>query len=133
MNKKLLQYTDDIEILYMIFKRCSGISIDSRKIDKDNIYFALKGERFNGNHYAAAAIKNGTAYAVVDEIEFVKDERYIYVENTLSALQDIARHHRSQFAIPVIGIAGTNGKTTTKELLNAILSTQYVVVATQGN
>ncbi|GAA4463229.1 UDP-N-acetylmuramoyl-tripeptide--D-alanyl-D-alanine ligase [Nemorincola caseinilytica] len=119
--------------LYDIFLRHPIILTDTRKIRPGGIFFALKGASFNGNTFAAAALDAGAAYAVVDEQEYAKDERCILVADALATLQQLARHHRRQFNIPVIAITGSNGKTTTKELVTAVLRQQYTTYATTGN
>lgn len=121
------------EELYSIFKKHRTITTDSRKCVCDSVFFALKGENFNGNRFASQALSEGCAYAVVDELEFATDERIILVDNVLLALQNLARYHRRVLNIPVIAITGTNGKTTTKELTAACLSQKYNVLATEGN
>jgi len=122
-----------ITALYDLFLEHPQISTDSRKIEKDSLFFALKGENFNGNTYASTALANGAAYSVIDEATEPMDDRYILVENVLSALQELARYHRLQLAIPIIAITGTNGKTTTKELVTAVLSKKFRVECTKGN
>lgn len=122
-----------IEKLYEIYLRHPKVVTDSRKVEPACLFFALKGERFNGNKFAAQAIENGAAYAVIDEAECQLDERYLLVEDVLTALQELATHHRRQFSIPVLAITGSNGKTTTKELINAVLSSAYPTYCTQGN
>ena len=101
--------------LYDIFVSSQGITTDSRKVKEGQLYFALKGDNFNGNLFAEAALDKGAAYVIVDEKEVVKNEKYILVENVLNTLQDLARHHRKQFNIPIVAITRSNGKTTTKE------------------
>lgn len=122
-----------IETLYSIFKNCSGIFTDSRRLVPGGLFFALRGDHFDGNQYAEDALAAGAAYAVVDDPGVVQSDRYILVDDTLKALQNLARHHRRQFFIPVIGITGSNGKTTTKELVYAVMSSHYRVYCTQGN
>ncbi len=124
---------DRIEELYNWFKQYPLISTDSREIKHDSLFFALKGESFDGNKYAAAALETGAVLAVVDDPTVAVDHRYFLVEDVLTTLQNLARYHRTQFTCPVIGITGTNGKTTTKELVNAVLSSHYRTHATQGN
>ena len=119
--------------LYDIFTKYPKISTDSRRIEKDSLFFALKGESFNGNTYAATALQNGAAYSVIDEAEYKMSDRYILVDNVLSSLQELARYHRIQLGIPIIAITGTNGKTTTKELVTAVLSKKFGVDYTKGN
>ncbi len=125
--------SDHIELLYAKFLQCDGVSTDTRKIVPGNLFVALKGPNFNGNQYAEVAINKGARYAIVDEKKFVKGDQYILVENGLTALQNIARFHRAQFKRPVIGLTGSNGKTTTKELINEVLSMRYITTATVGN
>ena len=119
--------------LYKIFLKNSIVTIDSRKIEKGAIFFALKGESFDGNKFAKAAIDKGCSYAVVDDPEVVSGQKYILVENTLKALQELAFCHREQLKIPIIAITGTNGKTTTKELIATVLSKKYNTTFTKGN
>ncbi|MGN1214118.1 MAG: UDP-N-acetylmuramoyl-tripeptide--D-alanyl-D-alanine ligase [Bacteroidaceae bacterium] len=123
------------EKLYDIFKECREVTTDSRDCPKGSMFFALKGETFDGNKFAKAALAKGCAYAVIDEKEYVVegDTRYILVEDVLTALQTLAHRHRQAFKGPVIQITGTNGKTTTKELVSAVLSKKYNVLFTQGN
>ncbi len=123
----------DINFIYSVFKNFPKISTDTRNIEKNSIFFALKGENFNGNAFAQKALENGAAYAVIDEKEYYKNEHYILVDNVLDCLQQLAAFHRDSLNIPIIGITGTNGKTTTKELINAVLSTRYKTLATKGN
>jgi len=123
----------NIEELYQAFKKSNGISIDSRKIDANQFFFAIKGENFDGNQYAVSALEKGASLAVIDQPKFYIDERTVLVENSLKTLQDLANHHRKQFKIPVIALTGSNGKTTTKELIAAVLSKKYKTVATKGN
>lgn len=119
--------------LFNLFYECSSISTDSRKISKDVLYISLKGENFNGNTFAKDAIKNGAKYAIVDEKKYANDENIFYVENGLRFLQKLANHHREKFNIPVIGITGSNGKTTTKELIANVLTQKFNVLFTKGN
>ncbi len=122
-----------IENLYKIFQKHPRVITDSRQIEDGCLFFALKGPNFNGNAYAAQALDNGAAYAIIDEDEYQSDQRFILVENVLETLQKLARHHRRQFDIPFIAITGSNGKTTTKELLSTVLSSQYPTHFTKGN
>ena len=122
-----------IQELYKHFLNCSGICTDSRKIENDNIFFALKGNNFNGNLFAEHAIQEGCSLAVIDEIEFKKNEKYILVDDVLECLQKLSIFHRRQLNCTVIGITGTNGKTTTKELIYEVLNKKYKTNATKGN
>ncbi|MGN0003051.1 MAG: UDP-N-acetylmuramoyl-tripeptide--D-alanyl-D-alanine ligase [Sphingobacterium composti] len=122
-----------IESLYNIYKQYPFISTDTRSIKENSIFFALKGANFNGNAFASQALEQGAAYVVVDEEEFIQGEKYILVDDVLKALQDLALFHRKQLQIPVVGITGTNGKTTSKELVYSVLSQQFRTYATQGN
>ncbi|MGC1633302.1 MAG: UDP-N-acetylmuramoyl-tripeptide--D-alanyl-D-alanine ligase [Gelidibacter sp.] len=122
-----------IETLYQHFKKCTVVCTDTRKIEKDCIFFALKGDNFNGNQFASNALTSGAKYCVVDEKQYATDDRYIVVENVLDALQELATFHRNQLNALIIALTGSNGKTTTKELINAVLSQKYKTTATQGN
>ena len=127
--------------IYKIFKSCSGVTTDSRTLKGGELFFALKGENFDGNEYALKALEAGAAYAVVNSDSAVascQDERLIKVEDTLKTLQELARWHRSMTFVngkplPVVALTGTNGKTTTKELIREVLSVKYKVTATEGN
>lgn len=124
----------DIKELYSIFCKYPKVSTDSRICIRDSIFFALKGDRFNGNLFAEKALEIGCAYAVVDEWDDnIKNDRIIKVENVLSTLQNLSNYHRKKLKIPIIGITGTNGKTTTKELITISLSRKFKVASTQGN
>ena len=116
---------DSLEKLYDIFLKHPEICTNSRNIPYDSLFFALKGGSFNGNKFAEAAIKGGAAYAVVDEEKYAIDDRFLLVENSLETLQALSTYHRSKLDIPVIAVTGTNGKTTTKELIQIILSKKY--------
>lgn len=120
--------------LYNAFLRSSGVSTDSRSIEKGAMFVALRGDNFDGNLFAQAALDKGTSSVVVSSADGLPDDgRVILVEDTLEALQALARKHRSGFRIPVLALTGTNGKTTTKELISAVLSSKYRVTATKGN
>ncbi len=119
--------------LHQRLSHCSGTSTDTRSIQADSLFFALKGPNFDANTFAKDALAQGARYAVVDDPTVVQDDRYLLVPDVLQALQDLARHHRRQFDIPFIGITGTNGKTTTKELVHAVLSADRPTLATSGN
>ena len=123
----------DIQSLYQIYKQYPNITTDTRKIEKNSIFFALKGANFNGNTFAAQALEIGAKYVVIDEEIYKAGEEYILVNDVLQALQELAKHHRRQLDIPVIGVTGTNGKTTTKELLYSVVSQKYKTYATKGN
>lgn len=122
-----------IEELYEIFLKYPKISTDSRLIEKDCLFFALKGENFNGNKFAAEALKKGAAYSIIDEQFYQYDERCILFDNVLAALQQLSRYHRELSGIPVLAITGTNGKTTTKELVASVLLKKSNVAYTKGN
>ena len=123
----------DIQKLYQLYQEHPVITTDSRDCPEGSIFLALKGDKFDGNRFAEGALQKGCAYAIVDDKEVVKDERYILVDDCLQMFKDLAREHRRQFDIPVIAITGTNGKTTTKELVRAVLAEEYNVLATEGN
>ncbi|MEM9847786.1 MAG: UDP-N-acetylmuramoyl-tripeptide--D-alanyl-D-alanine ligase [Bacteroidota bacterium] len=123
----------NIAALHEIYLQCSEITTDSRKIKANSLFFALKGERFDGNQYAAAALEKGAAYAVVDDDSLGENERFIRVADSLKTLQALSTYHRQQFQIPVIAVTGSNGKTTSKELMAAVLSSHYPTHATSGN
>ncbi|MFN8254650.1 MAG: UDP-N-acetylmuramoyl-tripeptide--D-alanyl-D-alanine ligase [Bacteroidales bacterium] len=122
-----------IHELHKLFLSSKGVTTDTRKIEKGQIFFALKGENFNGNQFALQAIENGAIYAIVDEEMPVKSNRIILVNDVLACLQDLARYHRNFLGIPVIAITGTNGKTTSKELIKSVLQTNFRVQYTRGN
>jgi UDP-N-acetylmuramoyl-tripeptide--D-alanyl-D-alanine ligase len=123
----------NIEHLYQIYQHHSSVRTDTRKLKEGDLFFALKGPNFNGNQFALQALKSGAAYAVIDEKPATQDDRLILVDDALLALQELAKHHRRQFNIPFIAITGSNGKTTTKELVSAVLSSHYKTYTTQGN
>lgn len=122
-----------IDRLYDLFSHSTGVSTDTRTIQNGNIWFALRGPNFDANKFADQALEKGASIAVIDDEAFAKDDRYFVVNDTLKALQDLGNHHRKQFSIPFIGITGSNGKTTTKELLRDVLAKKYKVHATKGN
>jgi UDP-N-acetylmuramoyl-tripeptide--D-alanyl-D-alanine ligase len=121
------------EQLYELFLQHPVISTDTRKIAKGSLFFALKGDKFDANSFAQQAIEAGAAYAIIDNAQYRLGEQYILVDDVLTKLQDLARYHRKQLQIPVIGLTGTNGKTTTKELIKAVLSQHFNTYATEGN
>lgn len=124
-----------VKEIYSILRKCTGVTTDSRKCGPGLMFFALKGERFDGNEFVRGALEQGCPYAVMDNPDLydVQDPRMILVDNVLDSLQQVAALHRRTLGTPVIGITGTNGKTTTKELTNAVMSTTYNVLCTQGN
>ncbi|MFA6769616.1 MAG: UDP-N-acetylmuramoyl-tripeptide--D-alanyl-D-alanine ligase [Bacteroidales bacterium] len=119
--------------LYNLFLNSSGICTDSRQVTPGCIFFALKGENFDGNKFAKQALEAGAICAVVDNPDIGENEKYIYINDVLKCLQKLAKHHRKQFSIPIIAVTGSNGKTTTKELISKVLSTKYKVLSTKGN
>lgn len=123
----------DIHKLYQKYRESGKVSTDTRQILPGSVFFALKGDKFNANEFAAEALAKGARTAVVDEAQYAIDDRYMLVDNSLEALQKLARHHRDQLNIPVVGLTGSNGKTTSKELLNAVLSKKFKTYATKGN
>ena len=123
----------DIQNLYQNYLKTGKVSTDTRQITPGSIFFALKGEKFNANQFAEEALAKGAQLAVIEEAAFAKDNRYVVVENVLKTLQQLARYHRDQLTIPVIGLTGSNGKTTSKELLNAVLVKKFKTFATKGN
>lgn len=127
-------YFMNIEKLYSLYLRAGTVSTDTRNIPIKSIFFALKGENFNGNEFAQHAINSGASFAIVDEKQYEDEENFIfYVEDCLNALQKLAQYHRSMLNIPVIALTGSNGKTTTKELITSVLNERYNVISTKGN
>ena len=122
-----------LEKLYSIFLNHSEVCIDTRTINSGCIFFALKGPNFNANEFAIKALEQGASYAVVDEEKYVLDQRYILVPDVLKCLQELANYHRKRLNCPVLAITGTNGKTTSKELIYAVLNQKYRTSATKGN
>ncbi len=122
-----------IDQLYSIFLQYPKVCTDTRNILQDSIFFALKGANFNGNEFAQKAIELGAKYVVIDEEAYQLNENYLLVDDVLLCMQELAKHHRLQLNIPVLGITGSNGKTTSKELINAALSKKYKTLATKGN
>jgi UDP-N-acetylmuramoyl-tripeptide--D-alanyl-D-alanine ligase len=121
------------EQLYKFFQKHPSVTTDTRRITEGSIFFALKGDTFDGNTFAERALELGAAFAVIDNPEYQKNERLLLVKDVLTVLQDLARHHRRQFDIPFIAITGSNGKTTTKELVAAVMNTRYSTLFTKGN
>ena len=123
----------NIDLLYEIYKQHPSVQTDTRQLKNGDIYFALKGPHFNGNHFAKQALNAGASYAVIDDNNYTIEGKTILVPDVLQALQQLALHHRKQLSIPVLAITGSNGKTTTKELVHAVLSSTYKTTATVGN
>ena len=125
----------NLSALYQIFLDCQLVTTDSRNCPEGSLFIALKGESFNGNAFAGKALETGCAYAIIDEPEYAVegDQRYILVDDCLQTLQQLAYYHRRQLGTQVIGITGTNGKTTTKELISAVLSQSHNILYTLGN
>lgn len=123
----------NIEIIYQAFLSCSSVSTDTRNIGVNSLFIALKGDRFDANTFAKEALAKGAKYVIIDNPEYAIDERTLLVENSLETLQKLAQYHRQQLGLPIIALTGSNGKTTTKELINAVLSKKYNTVATVGN
>lgn len=123
-----------IQELYSLFLKSASVSIDSRTTQPGTIFFPLKGENSNGNEYIEKALESGARFAITDEKERENQKRNIYyVEDSLTALQELAKYHRIKMNIPIISLTGSNGKTTTKELISAVLSKKYRLTATKGN
>ena len=123
----------NIEQLYKIFLQYPSVQTDTRKLQHGDIFFALKGPNFNANQFASQALKAGAAYVVIDEQPSEMNEKFILVDDVLTTLQELAKYHRQQFNIPFIGITGSNGKTTTKELVSTVLASHYITYTTEGN
>ena len=122
-----------IQELYLLYQQSLSVQTDTRKLKAGDLFFALKGDNFNGNRFAKEAFDKGAAAVVVDEETGIEDKRLFRVENVLVALQQLAKHHRMQFDIPFLAITGSNGKTTTKELIHAVLSSHFKTSTTEGN
>ncbi|MDA9970687.1 UDP-N-acetylmuramoyl-tripeptide--D-alanyl-D-alanine ligase [Flavobacteriaceae bacterium] len=123
----------ELNQIHQLFLKSSGTSTDTRNIKQDSLFFALKGANFNGNSFAHLALKSGASYAVIDEVVHPADQRFILVDDVLETLQALARFHREQLGLPIIALTGSNGKTTTKELIHAVLKPHFKTVATVGN
>ena len=123
----------DITSIYKRFLQCTSVSIDSRKVDEKGMFFALQGDNLDGNKYAADALANGCLYAIIDNPKFQKGDQYILVDNVLVTLQQLGNLHRKTMGIPVVGITGSNGKTTTKEYVTKVLAGKFRVQSTIGN
>ena len=122
-----------IEFIYHLFLTYPSIATDTRKLQKGDLFFALSGPNFNGNLFAENAMKLGAAYAIIDQDLEISDTRFIKVKNVLHTLQELAKFHRKQFNFPIIAITGSNGKTTTKELVSTVLNSHFKTYTTQGN
>jgi UDP-N-acetylmuramoyl-tripeptide--D-alanyl-D-alanine ligase len=122
-----------IDTLHSLFLSCTGVATDTRKIEDGSLFVALKGEHFDANTFAKEALVKGAKYVVIDQPAYYIDERTILVENTLTTLQELAKFHRNYLGLPIIALTGSNGKTTTKELIHAVLSQKYNTLATIGN
>jgi UDP-N-acetylmuramoyl-tripeptide--D-alanyl-D-alanine ligase len=123
----------NIQDIHNLFLQCKSVSIDTRKIEKDSMFFAIKGENFDANTFAAKALELGALFVVVDNASYIIDDRTILVENSLETLQELAKFHRTYLKLPIIALTGSNGKTTTKELINVVIAKKYKTKATVGN
>ena len=123
----------ELNQIHKLFLACSAVSTDTRNINQNSLFFALKGPNFNGNLYAAQALESGAKYAVIDEVVQPMNDHFILVDNVLKTLQDLARFHRDYLGLPIVALTGSNGKTTTKELINAALQQRFKTIATIGN
>lgn len=119
--------------IHKLFLNCSSVSIDTRKIEPNSFFVAIKGDKFDANTFAQEALNKGASHIVIDDEKYYIDQRTILVKNSLETLQDLAKYHRNHLKIPIIGLTGSNGKTTTKELINVVLSKKYTSKATVGN
>jgi UDP-N-acetylmuramoyl-tripeptide--D-alanyl-D-alanine ligase len=123
----------NIQDIHNLFLQCSSLSIDTRKIEKNSMFFAIKGENFDANTFAKEALDLGALFVVIDNESYFIDERTILVKNSLETLQELAKFHRSYLGLPIVALTGSNGKTTTKELINVVLSKKFKTKATIGN
>ncbi|WP_264566585.1 UDP-N-acetylmuramoyl-tripeptide--D-alanyl-D-alanine ligase [Flavobacterium sp. N3904] len=123
----------DIKFIHNLFLKCNSISIDTRKIEVNSFFIAIKGDNFDANTFANEALEKGASYVLLDNKEYYIDERTIIVEDSLKALQELAKYHRDYLGLPIIALTGSNGKTTTKELINVVLSKKFKTKATVGN
>jgi len=123
----------EIASIYKKFEACASVSTDTRKINKNDMYFALKGDNFDGNKFVKLAFESGAKYCVIDDKNAATTDNCILVDNVLTTLQDLANYHRNIISVPIISLTGSNGKTTTKELIKAVLNTKFNVNATKGN
>ena len=122
-----------IEELHQLFLKAKSVSTDTRTLEKGTLFFALKGENFNGNRFAQKALDLGASFCIIDEVQKPDNERYILVDDVLQTLQKLANYHRNYLNIPIVALTGSNGKTTTKELIHAVLKQRYKTQATLGN
>jgi UDP-N-acetylmuramoyl-tripeptide--D-alanyl-D-alanine ligase len=123
----------DIPSIHNLFLKCNSVSIDTRKIEPNSLFIALKGENFDANTFAKEALSKGAAYIIIDNQDYYIDQRTILVKNSLNTLQELAKFHRNYLKLPIIALTGSNGKTTTKELINVVLSKKFNTKATIGN
>ncbi|MBC7845261.1 MAG: UDP-N-acetylmuramoyl-tripeptide--D-alanyl-D-alanine ligase [Flavobacterium sp.] len=123
----------DISQIHSLFLKCNAVSIDTRKIESNSLFVAVKGENFDANTFANEALEKGASYVIIDNEDYVIDQRTILVKNSLATLQELAKFHRQYLKLPIIALTGSNGKTTTKELINVVLSKKYNTKATVGN
>ena len=123
----------DINHIHSLFLKCNSISIDTRKIEANSFFVAIKGDRFDANTFAKEALEKGALYVIIDNPKYFIDERTLVVDDSLTALQELAKFHRTYLNLPIIAITGSNGKTTTKELIQVVLSKKYHTKATIGN
>lgn len=123
----------DIKYIHTLFLKCTSVSIDTRKIESNSLFIAIKGDRFDANTFTKTALEKGANYVIIDDESHFIDERTIVVENSLVALQELAKYHRGYLKLPIIALTGSNGKTTTKELINAVLSKKFRTKSTVGN
>lgn len=123
----------EIKDIHSLFLKCKSVSIDTRKIESNSMFVAIKGERFDANTFAKEALEKGASYVLIDNDDYYIDERTILTEDSLETLQQLAKFHRDYLKLPIIALTGSNGKTTTKELINVVLSKRYKVKATAGN
>ena len=123
----------EIKNIHDLFLKCNSVSIDTRKIEENSMFFAIKGDRFDANTFAEEALKKGASFVIIDNNDYFVDERTIVVKNTLETLQELSKFHRKFLKLPIVALTGSNGKTTTKELINVVLSKKYNTKATVGN
>lgn len=123
----------DISYIHSLFLKCNSVSIDTRKIESNSLFVAIKGENFDANTFAKEALEKGASYVIIDDENYFIDQRTVLVENSLTALQELAKFHRQYLKLPIIALTGSNGKTTTKELINVVLSKKFNTKATVGN